>query len=77
MIELEIDPGTWNEIQQVGEEPCAGCWETDRVYRIQAKFSGIDNIFMGHDHVKFIIVPVDEGGKTIYKIKWAYDIDFF
>jgi hypothetical protein len=61
----------------VGEEPCPGCWETDRVYRIQAQLPNSDIIYMGNDHVKFIVVPVQEDGKTIYKIRWAYDIDFF
>jgi hypothetical protein len=77
MLELELGAGTWNEITEVGGQPCHGCWETDRVYGIQVQFTGGDVIYTGSDMVKFIIVPVDDGGATIFKIKWAYDIDFF
>jgi hypothetical protein len=77
MLDLEIDPGTWLEIEAVGEEPCPGCWQTDRVYRIQVQLPGDETIYTGHDLVKLIVVPVEEDGKTKYKIRWAYDIDYY
>ena len=70
---LELDPGTWEEIEAVGEEPCPGCWQTDRVYRIQATLPGDETVYTGNDLVKFI----EEDGKITYKLRWAYDINFY
>jgi hypothetical protein len=76
-LDLEIDPGTWEEIEAVGEEPCQGCWQTDRVYRIQVQFLNDETIYTGHDLVKFIVVPVEDDGRTEYRVRWAYDIDYY
>lgn len=77
LLQLEIIPAAWTEEEEIGGEACAGCWSTERVYFIQTQFHGDETIYTGRDHVKFIIVPVDEGGTTKYRIRWAYDIDFF
>ncbi|HUV36226.1 MAG TPA: hypothetical protein VMX58_04720 [Patescibacteria group bacterium] len=77
MLELEIDPGSWVEIEAVGEVPCPGCWQTDRVYRIRAQIPGDEKTYTGNDLVKFIVVPVEKDGKTRYEIRWAYDIDYY
>lgn len=77
MLEIEIDGGVWTEIDKVGDTPCTGCYSTERVYRIQTQFPGNEMIYTGHDHIMFIVVTVDEGGKTKYRIRWAYDIDVF
>lgn len=75
-LDLEIDPpgpNSWTEVTEVGEEPCPGCWQTKRQYLIQAQFPGSEKILTGNDYVRFIVTPVEEDGKTIYKIRWAYD----
>lgn len=73
ILELEIDPGSWGEVEAVGEEPCPGCWETEREYHIQVKVPIKEKPLQGHDLVKFIVVPVEKDGKKIYQIRWAYD----
>jgi hypothetical protein len=77
LLELEIVKATWTEEEEIGGEACVGCWSTERIYFIQAQFPGNETIYTGHDHVKFVVVPVDEDGTTKYRIRWAYDIDKF
>lgn len=77
LLELEIVDASWTEVEEVGGESCVGCWSTERIYYIQAQFPGDDTIYTGHDLVKFIVVPVDENGTTKYRIRWAFDIDFY
>jgi hypothetical protein len=74
MLDLDIDGGTWSAVDKIGDQPCTGCWETERGYHCEIQFAGDDTIYIANNHVKFIVVPFDEGGTTKYRIRFAYHI---
>jgi hypothetical protein len=77
MLDLEIDPGTWLEIEKIGEDSCAGCWQTDRVYRIQVQLPGDETIYTGHGLARLVVIPIDNDGTTEYRIFRGYDLDYY
>jgi hypothetical protein len=77
MLTLELDSGTWTEIDNVGEEPCENCWDTQRHYTIQFQKSGEEIIKIGNDTVKFVVVPYEDkkDGRMEWRIQWAWDLN--
>ena len=69
---LTITEGSWSPISEIWGQPCEDCWYTERQYDIFLEMGETD--LSGTDNVQFYIVPVDEGGKKIYKIAVAKDI---
>lgn len=75
-LDLDIDGGSWSAVEKIGEQPCTDCWETERGYHCEIQFPGDDTIYISQHHVKFIVVPFDEGGTTKYRIRFAYHIAY-
>jgi hypothetical protein len=71
-LDLRIEDGTWYQVENIGEEPCPGCWMTERIYHIEAVIG--ETTYIGDDDVMFYITPFEKGGKTIYQIKRADDL---
>ncbi len=71
-LTLELTEGSWSPIDTVFNEPCEDCWYTERGYNLFLEMGETD--LQGLDNVQFYIVPVDEGGKKIYKIAVAVDV---
>jgi hypothetical protein len=71
-IELTIQPGAWQEITEVDGSPCEDCWETSRIYEITVRTP--TKTWYGNDLVKFIVVPVDQNGQKLYKLRRGDDI---
>ncbi|RJR29747.1 MAG: hypothetical protein C4574_03120 [Candidatus Latescibacterota bacterium] len=71
-LNLVIQAGAWQGITEIDGSPCEDCWETTRLYEI-AVVSPAMTLY-ADDYVKFVVVPVTEGGKTLYKIRRADDI---
>ncbi len=71
-LELTIQPGSWQQITEVDGSPCEDCWETSRIYEINVVTP--TKTYYGNDLVKFIVVSVTEGGKTLYKLRRGDDI---
>lgn len=75
-LELEIDAGSWQAVDKIGEQPCTDCWETTRLYHFRFTLPGDDTIYISNGLVKFVIVPVDDGETTEYRIRIGYDIGY-
>ncbi len=73
-FDLEIPYGIWAAVDKIGEEPCTDCWETTREFHLQFTLQGEDRIYMAHDLVKYIVVPVDDDGTTEYRIRLGCDV---
>ena len=71
-LNLAIQTGAWQHITEIDGSPCEDCWETTRLYEI-AVVSPTWTLY-ANDYVKFVVVPVMEGGNTLYKIRRADDI---
>ncbi len=69
---LEIESGQWVLVDSLWGEPCDDCWETERGYYIKIKFESDD--VHSDDRVKFVVVPVQSGDVTEYRIAKALDI---
>jgi hypothetical protein len=54
--------------------PCTDCWQTTREYYVTVGTEGGDT-FIANDLVLFVVVPVEAGGKTLYKLWRAEDIE--
>jgi hypothetical protein len=71
-LNLVIQTGAWQRITEIDGSPCGDCWETTRLYEI-AVVSPTTTLY-ANDYVKFVVVPVVEGGNTLYKLRRADDI---
>ena len=71
-LTLALTDASWSPITELWEQPCEDCWYTEREYNLYLEMGEID--LQGLDNVQFYIVPVDEGGKKIYKIALAKDV---
>ena len=69
---LDLTEGVWAPVDSLFGDGCEDCWYTERQYDIFLEMG--ENDLHGTDNVQFYIVPVDEGGKKIYKIAIAKDI---
>jgi hypothetical protein len=74
-LELSILSGSWLAVDSIGNQPCNDCWKTTREYTITLIFTGGQNGYTGNDQTEFIVVPVVEGGKTLYKLWRQTDIN--
>jgi len=72
-LELTIEEGSWQQVTEFQGQPCTDCWETTREYFITVVMEGGNTTLYGNDLVVFTIVPVEESGKTLYKIGRADD----
>ena len=74
-LALEIRDGSWTAQDTVpGLGPCVDCWTTMRGYSLTLLLVGGQSGYMANGHVQIIVVPVDEGGKKLYKIYRMDDI---
>lgn len=71
-IDFLIQPAAWQQITEVDGNPCEDCWETSRIYEITVTTP--TKTLYGNDLVKFIVVPVMEGGTKLYKLRRGDDI---
>jgi hypothetical protein len=71
-LTLEVAPSPWASLAEIGGAPCEDCWTTTREYFMTAEMG--DKTFQASDLMEFIVVPVDEGGKKLYKLWRATDI---
>jgi len=72
-LDLKIEAGYWEQIQDVEGVACADCWKTTRVYSILARLNGGATTWVGDDLIEFIAMGVDQGGKRIYLLRRAED----
>jgi hypothetical protein len=77
LLDLELQDGTWDQVDSLGGTPCEDCWETTRIYTIEAQFDPVGKKYAGHDLVKFVVIPEGTGSEKKYKIFLAWDIDNF
>ncbi len=75
VLDLDVAGGTWSAVERIGDQPCTGCWETERWYHAEMQFAGDGTIYISNNLIKFIVVPFDEGGTTKYRIRFAYHIN--
>ena len=73
-LELTIEDGSWQPVYEFLGNPCDDCWQTTREYFITLLVDGGENTVYGNDLVQFTVVPVMEGGKKLYKIGRADDV---
>lgn len=73
-LELTIEDGSWQQVSEFLGNPCDDCWQTTREYFIRVVIDGGENTLYGNDLVQFTVVPVMEGGKKLYKIGRADDV---
>jgi hypothetical protein len=73
-LDLKIEAGYWEQIQDVEGVACADCWKTTRTYSILARLNGGATTWVGDDLIEFIAMGVDQGGKRIYLLRRAQDI---
>ena len=76
VLKLEMGDGSWMMADTVPglPTPCVDCWTTMRRYTVSLMLTGGINGWNGDDVVQIIVVPVDEGGKRLYKIYRMDDI---
>jgi hypothetical protein len=53
----------------IGDQPCTGCWETTRAYHFEAVDADDGTIYISSHRINVIVVPVDDGGTTEYRIR--------
>jgi len=73
-LELNIAYAPWIQIVEFEGEPCADCWETQRLYDITVEFAGGTSTLMGNDNVKLTVVPIQKDGTTYYRLRRADDM---
>jgi len=75
-LTLEITDGSWTAQDTVPglPAPCVDCWVTMREYKLNLMLVGGQQGYNGYDNVQMIIVPVEEGGKKLYKLYRVDDI---
>jgi hypothetical protein len=76
-LELSLTGGSWTPVDSIDGAPCVDCWKTTREYTMTLIFTGGLNGYTGNDQTEFIIVPVIEGGKKLYKLWRQTDINGF
>lgn len=71
-LRLAIHPAAWQEVAELFGDPCEDCWETARLYEIIVEME--TKTLYATGTVKFVVVPVAEGGATHYKLRRADDL---
>ena len=71
-LTLDILDGTWTDVDSIGDEPCVDCQYTERIYDISAVVG--ETTYLGNDIIALYVEPVDEMGKTVFKIRRWYDL---
>jgi len=71
-LTLTLTEGSWAPVPEIFGEECEDCWFTQREYNIKLFYA--EKSIEGLDDIQYYIVPVDEGGKKIYKIAIAKDV---
>ena len=76
VLSLEITAGSWTPIDTVPglPAPCVDCWTTMRPYMLRLMLTGGASGYTADDLVQITVVPVQEGGKKLYKIYRMDDI---
>jgi len=71
-LELTIAGGTWTDVDSIGDQPCADCQYTERIYDITAVIG--ETTYLGNDIIALYVQPVEDKGTTVFKIRRAYDL---
>jgi hypothetical protein len=74
-MKLEIADGEWQQLPEIGGEPCSDCWETTRPYMLEIVMDEGNMTLIATALVKFAVVPVAVGEETLYKIYGAHDLN--
>jgi len=73
-LTLELGSGSWSPVDSVDGSSCADCWMTTRDYRLSLMFADHESGIVSNDLAQIIVVPVDEGGRKLYKIWRLTDV---
>jgi hypothetical protein len=74
-LKLELEPPKpWNAVTDIGGVPCAGCYETTRIYLVTAMTAGGDITYLPTDFIQIFVAPVQANGTTVYRIIRMDDI---
>jgi hypothetical protein len=76
LLELEITPASWTQVDNFEGQPCENCWSTERDYLIRAQFELEGTIYEslpGQSMVQIVVVP-DESDSSKYVIRAIFDI---
>lgn len=73
-LQLELYPGSWTQITEIGGVPCADCWTTTREYYLTLVTKSGDMTYNASDLVKLWVVSVMEGDTKLYKLRRVDDI---
>ncbi len=74
-LKLELEPPRpWNPVVDIAGVPCAGCFETSRIYLVTAMTAGGAITYLPTDLIQIFVAPVDANGTTVYRIIRMDDI---
>ncbi len=78
ILDLTITPeeGSWYEYPEIGGEPCANCWGTERQYFIRVQIGDETTIYQsppGRAFAVFIVAP-DESDPSKWVLRAIYDL---
>jgi hypothetical protein len=74
-LDLDIDGGVWEEIDEAGGNPCTDCWGTIRAYHFLARDAAEERYWMSDERIRVIVKPIDDGGTVRYRIHAIYNIE--
>ena len=70
LLYINIDTGSWTQVNDFRGTPCKKCWESTRAYTIKSQLSENGTIYEGSGFTRYIITQVE--GK--YKILAIIDL---
>jgi hypothetical protein len=73
-LQLQIEGGSWAQVDSLAGSPCDDCWVTTRQYLVNAVLTGGLDGFAGDGLVQIIVAPAGEGTEKVYKIWRMQDI---
>ena len=73
-LELTIASASWAVVDSLDGNPCDDCWETTREYLLTLVMHAGEETYISNGLVAFIVVPVDDGGTKLYKLRRTDDL---